>query len=452
MGNADLTVLREVVEPCRVKLTIDVSAEEVGRVFARNLAEFRKQGKVPGFRPGKTPKDLVLRHYGPKVREETRRELIRENTEKAVKQENLRAETGPRVENPEALVFNEDAPFHFAVSLDVAPEFALPNHRDLNVTRKVTVVDDALVEQTIQEWLQRRVSYQKVERPAQAEDMLKVAWHGDLADVGTALPEHVRFLLDNPDGWLPVKTPEIIPGAIAAVIGLKAGDEAKFDAVFPADYFEKALTGKSATFRVRIIEVQAPQLPELNDKLAQDMGHKNLETLRTFVRGHLNRQEERRQHDVMGEQILAALLRVPEFPLPPAVLSRATIDEFVRLYNQELRGGKKEADIQAAQDKLMEQARALAAQNLRRHYVVGAVADAEKISVSQEELAHAIASLAEAQRVTPKALYHQLEENGRLGALHDQIREAKTIDCLLKSCKIDGQPQPAAPAAEPAKA
>lgn len=439
MDTGALQVVRTLVEPCRVKLAVDVPVETVRATFDKNLAEFRKFGRVPGFRAGKSPRELLLRHYGKRIREETEKEVIRQATQRAVEQEKLRPETTPRLEKATGVEFHEDAAFAFAVTFDVAPEFPLPSYRGLKIAATAAPVDDALVEKTIAEWLQRRTSYHAVERPAQADDMLKVAWSAKL-DGDAALPESAKFFLENPDGWLPLRQPEIIPGALAAVTGRKAGDEVTFQAEFPEDYFEKALAGKSAAYTMRILEVQAPQVPELTDDLAKEMGHQTQAEMRGAVRDYLHAQENRRQRDALRQQALAALLQVPEFPVPPSAIARETVEEFVQLYNQALRGGRKEAELQGEQEKMMAEARTRAQQKLRRHYVLRAVADAEKIEVSQEEFTAAVASLAQMQRMTPKALLRRLEENGRLADLHDQIRETKTLDHVLTLNQGDAAP------------
>lgn len=432
MEQAALKVVREVVEPCRVKLTIDVPVEETRRVFEKAFAEVRKHGKIDGFRPGKTPRNLILRHYGSTIREEARKELLREATKQAIEQEKVTAETAPRLEPAEPPAFVEDAPFAFAVSFDVTPVFALPAYQDMKLARTVAAVDTTTVEKAIQDWLLQRAKYEAVDRAAQEGDMLKVAWHGELSEPLADLPEHTKFLLDNPDGWLPMRKPDIIPGAVTAMVGLKAGEERTFAVNFPSDYMEKNLIGKSATFTIRIIEVQGPQAVALTDAIAQEMGHKDVADMKTSVQKYLTTEEDRRQDEALRGQVLQALLQVPDFPLPPATLSRETVDEFVRISNLELRRGRKEEDLKADQDKLFAQARTTAVQKLKRRYVLRAVADAEKIEVSSEEMMHMVSYLATSQKVAPKTLLRQMDESGRIGDLHDYIRETKTLALVLK--------------------
>jgi trigger factor len=420
----------------------------VRAVFEQNVTEFRKHGRVAGFRPGKAPRDLVVRHYGKRIREETEREVVRTATEQALAQEKIQPETAPRLEENAGTPFREDAAFTFAISFDVAPEFPLPNYRGLVLKRTAVAVDDAQVDKTIQGWLERRTSYQTVARAAQAQDLLKVAWKGQLHDAGVELAEAAKFFLDNPDGWLPLRPPEIIPGAMAATLGRQAGDEVTFEATFPEDCFEKSLAGKSATYTLRILEVQAPQVPELTDDLAKEMGHKDSAEMRGAVRDYLRSQGENRQRDSLRQQLLQALLQVPEFPIPPTVLTRETVQEFVALFNAALRSGRKEAELHAEQDQIMAEARTRAQARLRRSFVLRAVATAEKIELSQDEFATAVATFARMQNQTPQVFLRRVEENGRLGELHEQLRESKTLDHLLTLSTVEDAPAAAAAPAE----
>lgn len=453
VDNLTLKIQREMTEPCRAKLTIEVPVEIVQRNFAKVYGEFKQHGRIPGFRPGKTPDALLRRHFGSRLTDEAQRELIRETTNEAVKQEKMQPETQPRLENPEALKYDEKAAFTYTVSFDVAPSVTLPDYRTFDIQKPEAAVSEATVDETVQEWIQRRAGFQTVDRAAQAGDMLKVGWKATLAEPlaeGEAVPEQSKYILENADGWLILKSPEIIPGAAVAMVGAKAGDEKTFPVTFPADYFVKALAGRKASYVVNVKEVQAPEQVQLTDEVAAQYGHKTAAEMRTAVAGYLERESQYKQRESMRRELVEKLMQAPEFPLPPAILARQEIDVFVRLFNEELRAGRKEGEVQAEQEKLMAKAKGIARQELRRRYLIQALADAEKVQVSYEELSNAVVTMARMQHVAPKTLYRQLDESGRLGALFDHLRENKTLEHLTTVCKINGKEQ--APAAAPAKA
>jgi trigger factor len=444
----NLSIQRENPEPCQVKLTVQVPAETVHHSFAGVLGGFKKHAKIPGFRPGKTPETVVRRHFGSRLQEEARRELLEQMTDAALKQLSIHPETSPRLVEPEKLDYRENAAFTFAVSFDVEPEIALPDYTRFNVDCAETTVSEADVEATIRNWVQRRAAYQVVERPAQAGDMLKVSWKANLAEplpADTPLPEQSNYLLENADGWLLLKAPEIIPGATAGMEGAATGEERHLAVTFPADYFVKALAGRQATYSIKVKEVQEPETVQLTDELATQYGHKDAADMKSAVAAHLKREAEHQGRDAMRKQVLAQLLQAPEFPLPPQVLARQEINTFVRLFNEELRNGRKQEDVQAQQDALMEKAKGLAREEMRRHYLLAAVAKTAGINVSYDELTNAVDMMARMQRLSAKAMYQQLESSGRLGALYEHLRENKVVDHLLATCTLNGQPRAAAP-------
>ena len=440
MEKTALKIVRETVEPCRVKLTIEVPVELVDAEFNKTFGEFHKFGKLDGFRPGKGPKAMVLRQYGTRIREEARKELVRKSIDAAIEQEKVTPETQPRLENADKLELKEGAALTLVATFDVAPEFAMPNYQGFKLQAgKAAEVSGETVDQTIKGWLQRRAEFVKAERPAQAGDMLKTSWKGVLSgevDLA-AIPEHSRYILENADGRLIMRTPEILPGAMDALLGASAGETKSFTVNFPDNYFVKPLIGKQATYTVTINEVQAPELPEIDDKIAKDFGHETAAELKEAVAKHLASEGEQQRKDALRQQANDQLMaQTPEFPLPPAVLSRQSVDEFIRLFNNEIRGGRKENEVMGEQEKLMAQAKANVIQQLRRSYILRAIAKTEKLSVSQDELSNAMVSLAQMQNVAPQVLYKRLQESGRIHDLYEHLLMNKTLDQIVSQCKV----------------
>lgn len=439
MESAKLNVLRETVEPCRVKLSVEAPAERSRQAYQAAVVEFRKHAKIDGFRPGKTPPALVLRQFGPKIREDACGRLVRELVDEAVKQEKLTPETRPAIENQDKLVFAEDAPFSFKVTFDIAPEFSMPPYKGLPLARPASAVTEASVAKTIASLLERRTTYETVARPAQEGDLLKANLSGRLADGGD-LSEDAKFLLNATDRWLPLRVPEMIPGANAALAGLAAGQEKEFESVFPADYFEKSLAGKTVLVKVQIVEVQASLVPELTDELAKQMGAETAEELKTRIKGMMSAEDDRRRDLALREQAVQKLMAVPDFPLPPALLYRETVDAYMRLYEAAMRGGKKEEEVAKDKDKNLEQARATASVSLKRHYLFEAIAKAEKIDVAAAEMDGAIKSVATANQMTDKNVQRRLMENGRLDDLYCELRDRKTVERVVALAQISDAP------------
>lgn len=432
-----VSVVRELVEPCLVRLKIEVPASHVQKSITAALSQFRAHAKIPGFRPGKTPPDVVLRHHGKRVREEAQQTLIREATEQAVKQEKLQPETNPRLDNPDKLAsLDEKQAFAFAVLFDIMPEIALPAYKGIPVTRHPVTVNDETVNSIIGERLQRRATHLKVDREAGAGDMLKVTYHGEMVEKDVVFPDYAKVLLDAQDVWFSMKQPEMVPGTITALTGAAAGAERRFQVTFPETFYEKELAGKHANYTFTVHEVHEVQVPPLTDELAKEFGATSAAEMKEQAKLYITAMQTRQQAEQVRQQVLAALMQVPDMPLPPNLVNRETYQEFSYLIDNEFRNGKKEEVVQQEQNTLIERARVQAKVNLKRHYVLRAIAQAEKINVQREDVAQAVASIARHQQITPKVAERRLVDSGRIQDVYEQVLEAKTLDHVISLAAI----------------
>ena len=428
-----MTVVREEPEPCRVKLNIEVAADEVKAVFSDMIETFRKHANLPGFRKGKSPRALVLRRFSKKIVEEAKADIIRQSVEAAIEKEGLEPETRPRIENEDQLELRDGDSFVFAVTFDVTPPFDLPDYRSIEVGTGPADVGESDIDTAIRDWLRGRASYDTVDRPAQAGDLLKVSYDGKLLDAGDGeeLPETANVLLNAADTWLALREPEIIPGTIEALIGVEADSERTVKVSFPEAYFESSLAGKSAEYVVRVAEVQSEQIPELTDELAQEMGAPDAESMRETVRARLEADGERRREEATRNQVLSALMEAVDFPLPPAILASETYTAFMGMLQDEARQGRREEELKESQNEILERAREAARRRLKRHYVLRGIAKEEGIKVEASEVDAYIQVLCLYQRVQPKALRRRLEQSGRIAEVINQVLERKTLEHVV---------------------
>ena len=435
--NSALTVVRTEAEPCRVKLDIEVPVERVHTVYENTVKTFNQHGRVAGFRPGKAPRALLLRQYGPRIDEECRRELLRAALKEALEKEAVQPETTPRIEDEEKLTVSPDRAFVFSLSFDVPPTFALPSYKGLRVSRQAVAVADAQVDEAIQGWLQRRVSFEKVERASSSGDLLKVSYDATL-DEPLELPETSRFYLSARDTWLALRPPELIPGTIQGLVGLAAGQTKDLEVAFPADFNDKALAGKAAHYTFTVTEVHGSVVPELTDELAKSAGVESVEQMRDRVRENLKAQQDRAESQSVRQQVLNALIGDLDFALPPTRLRIASYETMMRLYDTEMRRGVTPEQLAPRQDELRRQADTEAVRSLKRFYVLQRIAQEEKIEPDLERVNDLIQYMASAGQVTPKVMVRRLRENGRLDDVVISVREDQVLDRLVELADVAG--------------
>jgi len=448
-----VNVVREEPAPCRLKLDIEVPAEAVKSVQALVEGEFRKQARVPGFRPGKTPRPLLWRHYGEKIREEVKDRLVRLGVRRALEQEKLTPETYPVLDNEEALTVSDTESFVFSVQFDMAPQFALPDYKQVKVEDAPVEVKEDQVEDVIKGMLERLTSFAKIERAAVQGDLLKASYHGRLADESVAVPEAAKYLLAAEQTWIALREPEIIPGVIGALAGAEAGSRHVHTTTFPADFYDRAIAGQTVTYTIEVHEVHAPNVPELDDATAKRLGAENADGARRRVRESLESRQQAARDRARRDQVVGQLLEKVDFGVPPALLARETYDILTQLYQNDVRrGAVPEGDAGKEHiQQLRGQAESYARQRLRRHYLLTRIAEAEGIKVEPAEIQATLETMSAAHNLSLKALQRRLQESGRLGDLIDGLLDDKTLNRLLEfaggaPAAPDGQPAPTAQA------
>ena len=425
-----LTVVRTDVEPCRVKLDIEVPVERVRKAYEDTVKAFNQQGRVAGFRPGKVPRPILLRQYGTQIELECRRELIRTGLREVMEKEPVEPETTPRIEDEDKLTVSPDQSFVFSLSFDVPPTFALPAYKGIRVSRQVSAVGEAQVDEVINGWLQRRAAFEKVDRASQAGDLLKISYEGTLSEV-VELPEASRFYLKAHETWLALREPELIPGTLQGLLGLAAGQTRELDTAFPEAFSDKILAGKKVHYSFSVVEVHGSHVPELTEDLAKAAGAESMQQMRERVRDNLKAQQTHAEDQSVRQQILTALLAGMDLPLPPTRLGIASYDTLMRLYDREVRRGATPEQLAQRPEELRRLADEEAARGLKRYYVLQRIALEEKIEPDMERVNSLLQYMATSSQVTPKVLIRRLRENGRLEEVVVSVREDMVLDRLV---------------------
>ncbi len=439
-NTSNLTVVASELEPCRMKVDIEVPAERVRAQYEDVLKTFQGAAQIPGFRAGKSPRKLLERKYRPKILSETLSKLVEQCTAEALRQEKIKPETQPRIENEQALSIEDpNQPLVYSITFDVAPFFELPDIDNLTIQRRPSSVDDESVEAFLGRIIEQRAAFETVDRPAEEGDLLRVDYHGAVRDIDSdELPETARFLLDADDTTLPLREPEMLPGATEQLLGCEAGETVNIDVMFPESFVESSLAGNVADYTVTVHEVQTQSTPELTDEMAKtQFGVESAQELRDSVRRHLRQEDEQTRQRSLREDLLEKLTEGLDFSVPPGLLARESYDLFQSRLQQLVRQNPEQVQQEEFQKQVWEQVQEEARRRLQRQYVLRRIADQENIEVDGKELDQAIEQMAGMHQMTPKALKDRLRENGRLVDVFMDLREGKTIVHLLDKVTIE---------------
>ncbi|HEY5481029.1 MAG TPA: trigger factor [Verrucomicrobiae bacterium] len=447
-----MNVTVENLAPCKKLMRVEVEAQKVDETFESVTKDFRREANLPGFRPGKAPRDMVLRKYEKEILEETKRKLISEAYRKAVEEQKLDVVSHPDIEE---IQFGRGLPLQFAATIETAPEFELPEYKGLQIKREMQSVTEADMERAINLLRERQVSFTKVERPVQSADIAVVNYTGtcegkpitELAPAAKGLTEQKHF-------WVEVGANSFIPGFGDQLIGAKAGDKRTVTVDFPADFVTPQLAGKKGSYEVEVVEVKEKVLPALDEALAKAYGAESLEKLRAGVRSDLENELKFKQEKTLRSELVRALLGRINFDLPETAVARETRNVVYDLVQENTKRGIPRQAIEQQKEQIYSAATHNAKERLKVQFLLQKIAEKEDIKVSQEEIAQRVHHLAGMYQIPADKFLRDLQKRNGLIEVYDQIMNVKVIDFLQQNAKIEDVPPssfvaPEAPAVNP---
>ncbi len=417
----------------RVSVEVEVPAEDVKRAVDSAARGLARDMRMPGFRKGKAPPSLVIQRVGfPAVLEEAIREALPEWYERALLGSRIAPVGDPGVEvitTPEA----EGEPLAFKFEIGVRPQAELGEYKGLEVGRAEPEPAAEMVDREIERIREGFAKLEPVERAAAEGDVLLVDFEGLLDGKAFEGGKANDYLLEMGGG-------QLIEGFEEQLTGVSGGDSRKVEVTFPDDYQAEELAGEDAVFTVDVKEVREKVLPDLDDDFASEASEfDTLEELREDIGKRLAEAVgERAEQDFRVAAVDAAATEA-KLELPDELVNARASERWERVERQlAQRGMDAESYLQMqgkTREQVIEESLPEAAAELRREAVLAAIADAEQIEVSDEEMVEALAHSAEHERTTPEKLLERLRENGRDAMIRDDIRFRKAIDLVVEAAE-----------------
>jgi len=425
----------ENLAPCKKLLRVEVEVAAVDAEFEKTTREFMKLARLPGFRPGKAPRHLVMKAYTAQIDEEVKRQLISDSFRQAVKDQKLHLVGQPDIEE---IQFGRGQALQFAATVETAPEFELPEYKGMPVRREVRIVTDDDIERALGVLREQRAIYTDMARPVQDGDFVVVNYTGTSEGKPiTEIAPTARGLGEKKEFWLHVAKDSFIPGFTEQLVGAQAGEKRTVAVAFPADFVTPQLAGKPGNFEVEVVQVKEKALPELNDEFAKSYGAENVERLREGVRKDLENELKYKTKRTTRDQLMRELLNRVNFDLPESVVlneTRHVVYDLVRENQQ--RGISREA-IDQQKDQIFSFATHSAKERVKAAFVLGRIADKEGLKADQKEVTQRILVLAEQYQIKPDQLIKQLQERNGLAEIEEQIVTSKVMDLLEQHARFE---------------
>ncbi len=436
-----MNVTVENLGPCKRLLRVEVEPEKVEETFREIAGEFQREARLPGFRPGKAPKEMVAKRFETDIQDEVKRKLISSSFRAAVAEQKLSVVGQPEIEE---IQFSRGQPLQFAANLETAPEFELPEYKGLPATRETTSVTPEDIQRALHALAERHATFQPVVREVKEGDIAVVNYTGtcDGKPITETAPT-ARGLTEKKAFWINVDKTSFIPGFGNQLIGMKAADKRSITVDFPADFVVPQLAGKKGVYNVELVEIREKGLPAIDEAFAKSYGAKDLEALREGVRSDLQNELNLKQSRSIRNQVVQNLLNKIQCDLPESMVEDETRSIVYSIVNdQQQRGVLKDA-IDAQKEQIYNTANTAAKQRVKATFVFQRVAEKEGSRVDQMDVGRRLQEMAIQYKLPLDKLIKDLEKAGRMTEIYNQLLSEKVIDLLVQFARVqDVAPPP----------
>ena len=414
----------EKLEKNEVALTVEVGAEEFQAAIEKAYRQKRKDIRVPGFRPGKAPRQLIEKMYGAEVFYSDAIDLVWFDAYKnAVTEQELRVVGEPKVEL-EGEVTRDG--FTFKATVPVYPEVTLGQYKGLSAPKAEVKVTAADVNERLQQLTERNTRLVSVDRPVETGDTAVIDYKG--TDNGVAFDGGTaeNYSLEIGSG-------SFVPGFEDQIIGMKAGEEKDIDITFPEDYHAD-LAGKAVVFHVKVNEVKAKDVPELDDEFAKDVSEfDTLKELKADLKKKITAEREAAANQAFEDALMQQVADNITCDVPDAMVEsqiRQMLDNYrMQLQSQGIPYDKFMEITGQTEEKLHEDAKEPALRQVRLDLALAAIIEAEAVEAADEDVEKEYADLAERYGMDVESVKKYLTRD----VVEDQVKSRKAIAIVTDS-------------------
>ena len=410
--------------------TVTIPAGSIAALIEGEVTKIAPQVRMPGFRPGKVPANLVKKMHGPAIHQEALNTSIRDAMDKLVADHKLRPATQPQVALGEGYEEGKDA--ELTVSLEVLPTIEAPSLEGLKLEKLTVAVADAEVDEQLERLASGMKNFVDAKKGKKAEngDQVVIDFVGKLDGVefegGSAQ-----------DTALELGAGRFIPGFEEQLVGVKAGEEKVITVTFPADYPAENLKGKDATFDITVKAVKVAGEAKLDDDFAKNLGLESMEQLKGLLRGQLEQETAGLTRTQMKRQLLDVLAAGHDFDVPPSMVEA----EFGQIWQQLLQEAQNEEDTETALKEIeaeKDDYRAIAVRRVRLGLLLSEIGQANGVEVTAQEMQMLLAQAAQQYRPEDRQRFVEYIQQDPLAAaqLRAPLYEDKVVDFLFDKAEV----------------
>ncbi|MGK0176924.1 MAG: trigger factor [Lentimonas sp.] len=424
------------INETRKEVSVDVAAAEIANIHKQLVNEFQREAKIPGFRSGKAPENVILTRFAKELKSELAKRVINMAYQEGVGK--LDFEVFSVVESNEVEVA-PDKNVSVSFTVDVLQEFELPDYEGLKLTVKPTEPTAEEIDTVVKQMLSQRAEFNTVEKTVEKGDYVKCSYEGKIGEelIAEIVPDKPMWGTQK-NTWEEAGTdqPYGVPVIIEGLVGMKAGDKKEVPMDFPEDFEFEALAGKKGIYSVEVEEVREKILPEMDEAFFKSMQLKDEAELRTRISENLENQKKQQNLNVERQQITDQLLKSVDFAIPESGIESerdAVLRDFMQ---RNMKQGASESDFEANKEKLHEEAGKAASSRLKTRLILNKIAQKENIKVDNDDFGRLIMLEAQQTGQKPEKIVKEIQKDqNRLNSMRSDILLQKTLDLILEKAE-----------------
>src|SRR6266576_2036049 len=425
------------------KLQIELPPQEVTKEWDAIANSFARFAKIPGYRPGKAPRTVIDKRFRKEIQEELTKKLVSKSYHEAIEQEQLRVAS---LTNIEDVQFGEDKSMRFRATVVTAPDFELPDYKNIPVQAPDTKVSDVEVDEALERLRDQSADFVDAPgRSLQMGDFAVLDFEGsvDSKPISEIAPQASKNLQGGKKFWLHLAPDNFLPKFCEQLTGQKPDETRLVIVHFPEDFPAKELAGKKADYAVTLREIKDKVLPALDDALAAKLvPGKTLVDVRHMIEHDI---EHAKQHDAeraTESQIVKYLHDHIQFELPPALLQNETRRALAELVQRNRERGVTDDMLKEKEKELIDASAGMAVHRLKTNFILHRIAECENIQVTKEDLDLRIRQEATRYDISPDKMRKELQQRNALDEVAEQLLLGKTLDFLKANVSIELTKEP----------
>ncbi len=405
-----------------VEIHVTVNKDEISKIREKVINDIAKNAKIPGFRKGKVPRNIIVTRFSDKIKNETISNILYDSINQIIKEIEYKPISEPVITDLDEL--NPDRDFSFKAEFDIMPEIKLKEYKNLETTRYEYEVTDEMIEKELNALRERFATLKSVDKEAEAGDYLVIDYveYDENGKEKYKKSDQTVLLDDKEDQF------------VKQLIGVKKGDEKDITIKIEADKEEES---KEIKVHVKVKDIKKKELPELNDDFAQDISDvSSLEELKNKIKKDLEEELKRLAEEKSKTELTEKLIEKNDFELPESMINYEIdriISEIATAYRIDIESLKKNKE---EYEKYRENLRNRAIKNLKYELLLSEIAKLEKLEATDKEVDEEIKKYASENKKDFKDVKDTMKKNNSYENLRYQITLRKALDFIYNNAKF----------------